>query len=130
MSHMCSAEEMSELFGPSVKFHPALAKDVSVFSPCNRRFLVFGDFVFPLGQRLNFVLGSDPDTCDLVLLSTRVNARHARLFFDNGCYFLEDLGTEHGTYINGRRIMGTAELRVGDEIMIKPYRITYTAAHG
>lgn len=128
MSHACTAEEMSELFGPSVKFHPALSQDVSVFSPYGRKYLVFGDAVLPLGERLHFVLGSDPAACDLVLLSTRVSARHAELFYDNGCYFLRDLGSAQGTCINGRRITGTAELHVGDEITIKPYSMTFTSS--
>lgn len=51
----------------------------------------------------------------------KVSRRHARVLFRDGSYFLEDLGSTNGTYVNrGRRLLpGTPqELADGDEIIV------------
>lgn len=51
----------------------------------------------------------------------KVSRRHARIFRRNEAYFIEDLGSTNGTYINrGRRLLpGTAQaLNDGDEVIV------------
>jgi S1-C subfamily serine protease len=45
-----------------------------------------------------------------------VSARHALIACENGRWFVRDLGSRNGTYVNGDRIR-EAELRSGDRIM-------------
>jgi len=40
--------------------------------------------------------------------------RHARIIFRESCYYLEDLGSTNGTYINGVRITDPVQLQSGD----------------
>ena len=60
---------------------------------------------------------------DLILPDPTVSRYHARLTFRNGQWFLEDLKSSNGTYVNGVRInrpaplMDGDELRMGDEVM-------------
>lgn len=128
MSHACSAAEMSDLFGPAILMPSTNTTNVRILSPHAQRYLVLHGHAIPIGERRSMVIGSDPAHCDMPLLSARIEARHAELFFHNGCYFVQDLGSVHGTYVNGRRIAGAAELHVGDEILIKPYSMTFTTA--
>lgn len=128
MSRACTAVEMNALFGPAVLMHPHSAPDVRILSPCSQRYLVLHGHAIPLGERRSMIIGSDPAQCDMPLLSTRISARHAEVFFHNGCYFVQDLGSTHGTCVNGRRITGAAELHVGDEIQIRPYHMTFTGS--
>jgi pSer/pThr/pTyr-binding forkhead associated (FHA) protein len=53
--------------------------------------------------------------CDLSLVVAHLSRRHARLFFDNGALWVEDLGSANGTYLNGRRVE-RARVRGGDEL--------------
>lgn len=43
---------------------------------------------------------------------------HAKLYRVEGRYYVEDLGSTNGTYVNGRRINYPTELRGGDYIKI------------
>lgn len=43
---------------------------------------------------------------------------HAKLYRVEGRYYIEDLGSTNGTYVNGRRINYPTELRGGDYIKI------------
>ena len=53
--------------------------------------------------RFPFRIGRQPDN-DLVLRDTRASRAHASVFVDNGAYWIEDLGSRHGTFVNGSRI--------------------------
>ncbi len=51
----------------------------------------------------------------------KVSRRHARIRRNNGSYFIEDLGSTNGTYVNrGRRLLpGNAQiLNDGDELIV------------
>jgi pSer/pThr/pTyr-binding forkhead associated (FHA) protein len=52
-------------------------------------------------------------SCDLVLRNLNVSRPHARLFFREGKWILQDLESTNGTYINGTRVR-RSELRAGD----------------
>jgi len=104
---------------------PVVADDVRLFAPFNRKYLLFENMVVPLGEKLHLVLGSDPVMCDMVLLGARISRQHAMIFYHDGCYFLQDLGSVHGTYINGYKISGMVELHPGDEIGLKPYVMSF-----
>ncbi len=47
-----------------------------------------------------------------------VSHDHAQIIFKQGNYFLEDLGSVNGTYINGVRLTGLTPLTHGDTIRI------------
>jgi ABC-type multidrug transport system ATPase subunit len=61
------------------------------------------------------IIGRDP-TVDLTFPSPAVSRRHARLTREGEGYFLEDLGSSNGTYINGERLLGRRLLNSGDQI--------------
>lgn len=45
-----------------------------------------------------------------------VSARHALLFLENGSWYLRDLGSRNGTYLNDRQVQQDERLRSGDRI--------------
>jgi serine phosphatase RsbU (regulator of sigma subunit)/pSer/pThr/pTyr-binding forkhead associated (FHA) protein len=66
--------------------------------------------VDPNGQRkkvpvdpIPFLIGRQPEN-HLILRDSRVSRSHARIVVENGAYVLEDNGSRHGTFVNGRRI--------------------------
>ena len=68
-----------------------------------------------LELREELVIGSDPD-CGIPLQEEGVSPRHARVFFSGGSVWLEDLGSQSGTFINSTAIAQPAVLRSGDQI--------------
>jgi len=63
------------------------------------------------------VLGRHPD-CDIVLDVAAVSRQHARIVREVGGYFLEDLGSRNGTFLNGQMLQGRRALRDGDRVVI------------
>ncbi len=53
--------------------------------------------------------------CDLSLAVAHLSRRHARLFFEDGALWVEDLGSANGTFLNGRQVE-RAQVRGGDEL--------------
>lgn len=78
-----------------------------------------------LGQR--FALAGDrlligrQEEADIYLESLAVSRSHARIVCQGGEYFVEDVGSSNGTFINGRRISGPTPLSMGDALQIGPY---------
>ena len=56
--------------------------------------------------------------CDLVWKDRMTSPVHARVFLRDGLIFLEDLGSETGTFLGGMRIYQKNRLRSGDEISV------------
>src|ERR1700675_2486198 len=54
-------------------------------------------------DRLPFLIGRQGDN-HLVLRDNRASRNHARIFSENGEYFIEDLKSRHGVYVNGERV--------------------------
>lgn len=55
---------------------------------------------------------------EIILPGRFVSNRHARLYMRDGQYWLEDLGSKNGTYLNGKLVTGPAVLADGDQIRI------------
>ena len=53
---------------------------------------------------------------DLIISGRTVSRRHARLWFDNGCWYLEDLQSANGTLVNSVRVYQPVSLNDGDVI--------------
>jgi pSer/pThr/pTyr-binding forkhead associated (FHA) protein len=58
------------------------------------------------------------DACQLRLSDTYASSFHARIYNSDGAWFIEDLGSTNGTYLNQRRITAPAEVRAGDKVRI------------
>lgn len=58
------------------------------------------------------------DACQVRLPDTYASSFHARIFSRDGSWYVEDLGSTNGTYLNQRRITAPAELRAGDKVRI------------
>lgn len=70
---------------------------------------------FDLGQELTI---GRADKCHVVLDDTYVSQVHARIFARDESYFIEDLGSTNGTYLNRKRVAGATELQRGDRVKI------------
>ena len=64
----------------------------------------------------NEVLIGRGSECDIVLPERQVSRMHARVRSEGDRFFIEDLDSKNGTFINGQQLKGERELRDGDEI--------------
>jgi phosphoserine phosphatase RsbU/P len=65
--------------------------------------------------RFPFVCGRLPGN-DLVLTHPYVSRRHAQIVRENDLYYIADLGSRHGTFLNGAKIAAPQRLREGDTL--------------
>lgn len=70
---------------------------------------------FRLGEPLEI---GRSQACGIRVGDTYVSQVHARLYGQNGTWFIEDLGSTNGTYVNDRRVAGPVALRAGDVVRV------------
>lgn len=80
---------------------------------------------YPL-ERREITLGRQSD-CDVHLNAREVSRRHARLISEGDTYFIEDLGSSNGTFVNNRQVLGRESLHDQDRIQIGPFLLEYQA---
>ena len=56
--------------------------------------------------------------CELRLDDTYVSQQHARIFDRSGNWFVEDLGSTNGTFVNEQKLVAPAMLTPGDTIRV------------
>src|SRR6266571_4118020 len=67
-------------------------------------------------------LGRNTD-CTIPLAGKQVRRQHAHFYFEGGQYFVQDIGSSNGTYVNGKRIPAhhPTPINEGDTFQIGPY---------
>lgn len=64
---------------------------------------------------------------DLALNHAQLSRKHARIFWKEGQYWIEDLNSSNGAWVNDSRIRPSVpqQLRPGDAIRLGPYLLTF-----
>lgn len=65
----------------------------------------------------SMVIGRAPDA-ELRLDDTFVSSQHARIFGRNGSWYVEDLGSTNGTFVNEQKLLAPAMVQPGDSIRV------------
>jgi pSer/pThr/pTyr-binding forkhead associated (FHA) protein len=82
----------------------------------------------PLSQRFNLpeiIIGRDP-VCDCVLDDSTVSAQHTRLSFRQGQWWVEDLRSTNGTFLNLDPVAAPLVITSGDELRCGQAALTIT----
>jgi pSer/pThr/pTyr-binding forkhead associated (FHA) protein len=58
------------------------------------------------------------DRCAIRLGDTYVSQVHARLYGENGSWFVEDVGSTNGTFLNDRKVDRPLEVHAGDVVKL------------
>lgn len=76
------------------------------------------------GPGVKFELGGDRSVigrssdCDVPLDVAAVSRRHAAILYDRGRFFVEDLDSRNGTFLNEQRVINRMPLHDGDQLLI------------
>ncbi len=78
-------------------------------------------------DRSPFLLGKKNERVDGMIRDGSVSRIHASIYSQNGKYFLSDMNSTNGTYINGRRleVNETAALENGDTVGFANVTMTF-----
>ena len=74
----------------------------------------------PLAQQITnheVIMGRDPG-CDLIITNETVSARHAKLSFHHKQWWIEDLRSTNGTYLNDESVQTATVIISGDDLRL------------
>jgi hypothetical protein len=74
------------------------------------------------------VIGRD-ETCHLAIRDGSVSRRHARFLLEDDAIYVEDLGSKHGTFVNGKRLYGVWPVHPGEIIGFAQFELSMGRAH-
>ena len=66
------------------------------------------------------------ESCDVVLRFSNVSGQHCQLSLESGYWFVQDMGSQNGTKVNGNRVM-RKRLDPGDKLSVAKH--TYEVAY-
>src|SRR6266545_1457635 len=84
---------------------------------------------FPLRMNREIIIGRSSDL-DMVLVEDMVSRRHAKISSTDGDVYIQDMGSTNGTFVNGEKIAGRAQLHEGDRILVGTSIIKVVAVEG
>jgi pSer/pThr/pTyr-binding forkhead associated (FHA) protein len=81
---------------------------------------------YPLGKR-TIVVGRD-ESATMQIVDDRVSRKHVQFRFDeaSAAYFVLDMKSSNGTFVNGRPLLTDLKLADGDEIQIGNSKLVFT----
>ena len=62
--------------------------------------------------------GGRNQSCDIVIPERQVSRQHAEISLEQGLYYLKDLGSKNGTYVNDQLIIAPVRLQDDDRVQI------------
>ena len=74
------------------------------------------------------IIGREP-TCDLQISDDTVSSKHARVFFENNQWWVEDLGSSNGSYLNEMLVSTPTVLTIGDLLRFGKIKIEINITH-
>ncbi|MDA9107319.1 FHA domain-containing protein [Flavobacteriaceae bacterium] len=85
------------------------------------------DLINKLKSKNRIFLGRSSD-CDVILNYNTISKHHASITLskssNDNVYFLEDLNSTNGTFVNGRKIKGIKKINIHDKIYIGRFQLT------
>src|SRR5688572_10846250 len=80
-------------------------------------------------EREDFTVGRGHEAVDIDLSpDINVSRKHARITFEHGEYWIEDLGSKHGTWVSGERISGKARIASGITVRVGGTELHFDSA--
>jgi hypothetical protein len=62
--------------------------------------------------------GGKSQVCDVELPERQISRQHAEIYVEQGLYYIRDLGSKNGTYVNEQPVHGPVRLQDNDTIQI------------
>jgi pSer/pThr/pTyr-binding forkhead associated (FHA) protein len=83
----------------------------------------------PLTSAARVAIGRGRD-CELTLITDSASRRHAEVYPEGAEFYVRDLGSKNGTFVNGQPVTRPHALRPGDRIGVGTSTITFCRVEG
>ena len=98
--------------------HPAPAGGMA------QMWVIFNGQKFPVAKD-EFIIGRGTKTADLPIKDGNISRRHAAVIWQNGAWYMKDLGSTNGVEFHGRKI-DSKRIEEGDVYQLCDYEIRFT----
>lgn len=122
---MAPKDKMDDLRQKTIDVAPHIKKEQQVFVSRHQPALFYNGQTIPLNGEREYILGRDRATCDIIINDARASRQHAKIFSRDGRYFIQDLGSLNGVFVNRERIRQPLGLLPGDEIVVPPKKLLF-----
>lgn len=78
-----------------------------------------------MGGKSVWTFGRSPD-CDFVYSAPKISREHCRIELVEGHFYISDMGSTNGTYLNGKPVLRKERIFSGDVIGIGDEDIVFT----
>ena len=86
--------------------------------------VIFNNQKFPVNKD-EFVIGRGTKTADLPIKDGNISRRHAAVVWQNGAFYMKDLGSTNGIEFQGQRI-DNRRIEEGDVYQLCDYELRFT----
>ena len=87
--------------------------------------LFLNGVTIPLSSDRDYIIGRDPNTCNIVINDEHISRQHAIIYARGGRYFIKDFGSVNGTSVNREKIGSAIGLLPGDEIRVSTQKFLF-----
>jgi hypothetical protein len=87
-------------------------------------YVIFNGQKYPVNKE-EFIIGRGAKTADLPIKDGNISRRHAAIIYQNGAYYMKDLGSTNGVEFQGRRVDGR-QIQEGDVYQLCDYELRFT----
>lgn len=87
-------------------------------------FVIFNGQKLPVNKE-EFVIGRGSKTADLPIKDGNISRRHAAIVFQNGAFYMKDLGSTNGIEFDGERVE-SRRIEEGDVYQLCDYELRFT----
>jgi neural Wiskott-Aldrich syndrome protein len=87
-------------------------------------FVIFNGQKVPVNKE-EFVIGRGSKTADLPIKDGNISRRHAAVVFQNGAFYMKDLGSTNGIEFDGERV-DSRRIEEGDVYQLCDYELRFT----
>ena len=104
---------------------PSRAPPYSGHPPTKRAlFVIYNGQKMPVSKD-EFVIGRGAKSADLPIKDGNISRRHAAVVYENGAYFMKDLGSTNGVEFDGQRV-NMRQIEEGDLYRLCDYELRFT----
>jgi hypothetical protein len=109
---------------PTQGVPPPLPGGGGHIQPPQMLYVIFNGQKFPVNKE-EFIIGRGAKTADLPIKDGNISRRHAAIIYQNGAYYMKDLGSTNGIEFQGRRVDGR-RIEEGDVYQLCDYELRFT----
>ncbi len=76
-------------------------------------------------NKKEIIVGRSP-ICDIIINQRTISTKHFHIVESDGNYYIEDLGSTNGSYLNSKKIRKSVKMVEGDIIAIGKYKLAFS----